>query len=84
MSGKTIVLKTPQRIAEAADNWVQAPAKDQSQKPAKVVRLTFEIDEALHLRMKLHCTAHRTSMADFLRSYLNEKFPASPAPTSSE
>lgn len=84
MSGKTFVLKTPPTVAAAAENWVQAPAKAEAAKPAKLTRFTVELDEELHFRMKMYCTQHRLSMADYIRDVLAERFPAaSPAPSES-
>lgn len=76
MSGKTFVLKTPATVAAAAETWVQAPAKAEAAKPAKLTRFTVELDEDLHFRMKMYCTQHRLSMADYIRDMLAEKFPA--------
>lgn len=74
MSAKGFVLKTPPTMAAAAENWVQAPAKEP--KPLKLTRFTVELDEELHFRMKMYCTKHRLSMADYIRDLLAERFPA--------
>ena len=75
MSGKSFVLKTPPTVAAAAESWVQAPARAEASKPAKLTRFTVELDEDLHFRMKMYCTQHRLSMADYIRDLLAEKFP---------
>ena len=76
MSGKTFVLKTPPTMAAAAESWVQTPAKTEQPKPVKLTRFTVELDEELHFRMKMYCTQHRLSMADYIRDLLAENFPA--------
>lgn len=76
MSAKGFVLKTPPTVAAAAESWVQAPAKTEVAKPLKLTRFTVELDEELHFRMKMYCTKHRLSMADYIRDLLAEKFPA--------
>lgn len=76
MSAKGFVLKTPATVAAAAESWVQAPAKAEQPKPLKLTRFTVELDEELHFRMKMYCTKHRLSMADYIRDLLAERFPA--------
>jgi len=76
MSTKGFVLKTPPTVAAAAESWVQAPAKAEQSKPLKLTRFTVELDEELHFRMKMYCTKHRLSMADYIRDLLAERFPA--------
>lgn len=76
MSAKGFVLKTPATVAAAAESWVQAPAKTEQPKPLKLTRFTVELDEELHFRMKMYCTKHRLSMADYIRDLLAERFPA--------
>lgn len=76
MSAKGFVLKTPATVAAAAENWVQTPAKAEQPKPLKLTRFTVELDEELHFRMKMYCTKHRLSMADYIRDLLAERFPA--------
>lgn len=76
MSTKGFVLKTPPTVAAAAESWVQAPAKAEQPQPLRLTRFTVELDEELHFRMKMYCTKHRLSMADYIRDLLAEKFPA--------
>jgi hypothetical protein len=43
-------------------------------------RLTFDLDAALHLRMKLDCTQRDVKMADEIRRMLEERWPESETP----
>lgn len=60
----------------AADDWVssrQAPAEE---KPAAepMKRLTIDVPESLHRKIKMGCAARGVKMADEIRELLEEKF----------
>lgn len=55
--------------AATADAWVEKRA------PASLKRLTFDIDSALHARMKVECARRGVSMVDELRRLIENEFP---------
>ena len=51
------------------------PAKDETPKPEPMKRLTIDIPESLHKRVKSQCGAQGSTIADVVRHYLDRKFP---------
>ena len=71
---KTLIAPKPSQSANSpdADAWVNTgqPATRERTK-----RLTLDVRESLHRRIKVTCAAKGEDMADELRSILEEKFP---------
>ena len=82
---KSVSFARPARKAQPdVDSWVsgaggEAPAAPT--KPAKVSvpmkRLTLDIPEELHRRVKSGCASRGEKIADVVRRYLDAEFPAS-------
>lgn len=87
MSRKKVVIRPkPERTvgitAQLEDDWVskgregEPPNQDDAIKeemPMK--RLTIDIPEALHARVKSQCAKRRVKMADVVREFLEKAFP---------
>lgn len=82
MSAKTIPFTTPRALAPNADAWV----KEQSPTPSpqaipenapqeRTKRLTVDVPEPLHRRIKLDSFNRGLLMADVVRQLLTEKYP---------
>lgn len=80
MSTKTIPFKTPTGLPKPAEDWVGAPPETSSPKPPKLQgpskRLTVDIPEDLHRRIKIHCAGEGVQISDVVRDLLIEQFPA--------
>ncbi|MBB3967187.1 plasmid partition protein ParG [Rhizobium metallidurans] len=89
MSKKTVTMKMPiAKPTAAADAWVGETTVDVSEgpKPGKVVplhaeveankRLTIDVTENLHKRIKAQCAMRGTKMADVIRELLEKEFAA--------
>lgn len=62
---------TPKVVpAAVADQWVENRVADEGTK-----RLTLDIPESLHRRIKAQCAMNGVKMVDVIRSLLEEKFP---------
>ena len=86
---KTVPMKMPiAKPIAAADAWVGESTPDVSEAPksSKVVpirseveatkRLTIDITEGLHKRIKAQCAMRGTKMADVIRDLLEKEFAA--------
>lgn len=62
-----------QPVPEAADAWVESRAADET---AKMKRLTIDISESMHRRIKSQCAMNGTKIADEVRELLNQKYGA--------
>jgi hypothetical protein len=83
---KKTVMKMPIAKPSAADAWVGTPTADVSEAPkaGKVValhaeaqgnkRLTIDVTESLHKRIKAQCAMRGTKMADVIRELLEKEF----------
>lgn len=77
MTKKTLAFKPAQKPAEAPDQWVNNREKGAKPVPAeKMKRLTIDIPETLHRRVKLTCVERDQVMADVLRDLISREFPA--------
>jgi hypothetical protein len=56
------------------DEWVGSTTADEAPKPEKpkMKRMTYDIPETLHRRLKLHCANNGYQMTDVLRRILEE------------
>jgi hypothetical protein len=85
---KSVAIKMP-ASKPAADDWVRsrgssndqetgAPAPAEQAAPAEAMkRLTIDVSESLHKRMKVQCAVRGERMADVVRALLEREFPAS-------
>ena len=82
---KSVSFARPARKPQPdADAWVGGPGSEASAaapKPAKqqvpMKRLTLDVPEELHRRVKSGCAARGEKIADVVRRYLDAEFPAS-------
>jgi hypothetical protein len=80
---KTVTLKAkPQSKNVSPEQWVsgadarESEAKTSSpESPGAMKRLTIDIPEELHTRVKMQCAARGRKMADEIRVLLEENFP---------
>jgi ParG protein len=64
----------PPREVTTQDEWVsRKPKPEAPTEPMK--RLTVDIPESLHTRIKLACVANRQKMADAVRAILEQNWP---------
>lgn len=89
MSRKKVVIKPkPDRTdvgttAQLQDDWVSKgqeggePTKqnDATKEEMPMKRLTIDIPEPLHARVKSECAKRRVKMADVVREFLEKTFP---------
>lgn len=61
----------------AADRFVSGGKK--SLRVEKLVRVTFDLDEELHRRMKTYCSSNGRKMVDEVRELFEKHFPELPA-----
>jgi len=79
MSGKTInISKRPSACSgKSPDEWVtggakpQEPAKPQEAEE-KMKRLTIDVPEGLHRRLKTHCSSKGTTIALWVRALIEQ------------
>ncbi len=74
MSTKKIAIGTKPTNKPApagADAWVESRAADE---PEKMKRLTIDITEGLHRRIKSQCAMNGTKIADEVRELLLKKY----------
>jgi hypothetical protein len=63
---------TPRPAADAtADDWVN----NRGAAPEEMKRLTFDVPESLHRRIKVACAKKGVKMADDLRELLERHYP---------
>ena len=81
---KSVSFARPARKAQPeADAWVGGAGAEAvaAAKPAKqsvpMKRLTLDVPEELHRRVKSGCAARGEKIADVVRRYLDTEFPAS-------
>lgn len=78
MSTKSIPFK-PIAATSSAEGWVSKQPSNQpvSAKPdTPTKRLTIDVPEDLHRRMKVRCASDGTQMSDVVRDMLLKEFPA--------
>ncbi len=74
MTGKKVPIgvKPTAKPAPEADAWVESRAAAEQPEPMK--RLTIDIAESLHRRIKAQCAMDGTKIADQVRELLVQKF----------
>lgn len=79
MNLKTVPFRQPTPLAKPAEDWVGAPvppAPAKSATPdAPTKRLTVDIPEDLHRRIKVHCAGKGIQITDIVRDLLTKEFP---------
>jgi hypothetical protein len=86
MSAKKISFGAKPERPEKADAWVDGSALDQQIAPepeqgsiepstVKMKRLTIDVPEELHRRIKIGCAQRGVKMADVIRELLEKYFP---------
>jgi hypothetical protein len=79
---KKVIFKVPPRATEAADAWVGQGVEQHFQpRPAtttveRMKRLTIDVSESLHARIKVDCAKRGSKIADEVRDLLEKHFPA--------
>jgi hypothetical protein len=82
---KSVSFARPARKPQPdADAWVggsgaeaSAPTPKPAKQPVSMKRLTLDVPEELHRRVKSGCAARGEKIADVVRRYLDAEFPAS-------
>jgi len=75
MSKKVAFGGKPTAKTVTQDQWVESRKTDPA-KAEDMKRLTFDIPDTLHRRIKSQCAAKGVKMADELRGLLEKHFPA--------
>lgn len=75
MSKKVSIGAKPTARPATADAWVENRARDTTPPRDAMKRLTFDIPDALHRRIKATCATRGVKMADELRRMLEQHFP---------
>ena len=74
MAGKKVAIggkpKAKAASAVATDDWV----KNRSTEEVKMKRLTIDVSEELHRRIKSNCAGKGVKMADEIRTLLEQHF----------
>lgn len=77
MSKKVTFGSKPATKPVSPDDWVENRKIETPAKTAEAMkRLTFDISESLHRRIKSQCAVKGVKMTDELRALLEERFPA--------
>lgn len=75
MSKKVTIGTKPTARTATADDWVEKRTTETATTNVTMKRLTFDIPEALHRRIKATCATRGVKMADALRAMLEQQFP---------
>jgi len=72
MSAKKVAFGTqpPQKAVVTPDAWIEGNTTSEG-----VKRLTIDLPESLHRRMKTGCAQRGEKMADVIRALLEKEFP---------
>lgn len=80
MSTKTIAFKTPTHLPKPAEDWIgavtPAPVREAVKPDGPTKRLTVDIPEDLHRRIKVDCAGKGTQISDAIRDILINEYPA--------
>jgi hypothetical protein len=71
MSAKKVAfgMQPPQKAVAMSDAWVEGNISEQTK------RLTIDLPESLHRRVKIGCAQRGEKMADVIRALLEKEFP---------
>jgi hypothetical protein len=73
---KKVTVAQP-RPVPTADDWVTQKTEPKPEaQPALIKRITVDVSEVLHTRIKVGCAAARVKMADAVREVLERSWPA--------
>jgi len=72
MSKKVVTIPNP----NPADDWVNERATTPQSKPGPTKRVTIEMPLDLHLRVKVGCAKRMRNIAEIVREFLDNEFPA--------
>ncbi|MCI0392928.1 MAG: hypothetical protein MOB07_29705 [Acidobacteria bacterium] len=72
---KKVSIKTKKSREAAVDDWVKDQRPSVTAEGEAMKRLTIDVSESLHKRIKTYCAANGLIMADEIRAILEEKFP---------
>ncbi len=76
MSKKIVFGGKPPAHPIGPDAWVEQRVLEAPVKAEAMKRLTFDVPESLHRRIKSQCASQGIKMTDALRALLDEHFPA--------
>ena len=76
MSKKVTFGGKPATKPISPDDWVESRKIEAPAKAEEMKRLTFDISESLHRRIKSQCAVKGVKMTDELRALLEKHFPA--------
>lgn len=75
MSGKRVAIGLKPNVKRQAEEWVaQSPpvAVEEGARPALVKRLTIDVSEDLHRRLKVKAAQEGVRMADLVRRWIED------------
>jgi hypothetical protein len=73
MSGKRISMGLKPGASRSVDDWVGTPSVEQSQEPpVPIKRLTVDIPEPLHRRLKVKAAQDGVRMVDLVRRWIED------------
>ena len=76
---KKVQIAHPREVTPQ-DEWVsRRPAEVPARPTEPMKRLTIDVSESLHTRIKLDCVANKQKMADAIRDLLERHWPAKAA-----
>lgn len=84
---KKVSMKMPAKTLDVADTWVNARTNDVSEEALSIhaavpknvepmKRLTVDVTETLHKRIKAQCAINGVIMANVIRDILEREFPS--------
>jgi hypothetical protein len=71
-TAKKVAIAHPRPVA-SPDDWVKQKPAPAANEPVK--RLTIDIPESLHTRIKIDCAANQKKMSDAVRELLEAQWP---------
>lgn len=74
MTGKKIAFGGKPQATSTPDDWVKNRVVPEDSKPVKMKRLTLDVSEDLHRRIKTSCANRGSKMADEIRALLEKHF----------
>jgi hypothetical protein len=79
MGRKAVQIAHP-RAVTTQDEFVNRKPEAEPERPAEpMIRLSVDVPESLHTRIKLDCVAKRRKMAEVLREMMEQRWPAEAA-----
>lgn len=75
---KKVQIAHPREVTPQ-DEWVSSKPAETARLAEPMKRLTIDVPETLHTRIKLDCVANKQKMADAIRELLERHWPAKAA-----